>query len=186
GADRATVTVSSTPSTTVSLRMVRGIVATLWPSAKLTVWLIGVKSRPGVAVAGVVVAAVTDTAPSVPPSRWRGSGTTPPPSHPGQPQVVDGAGAGGDDGRGGRVDPPPAGDRPDVAVGVVDREQPPLPVGVGAVEDVQGGGARCRRRRGREVVAPGAGVDPVGDLERAAGERAGGRDLAGCAVVEGD
>jgi hypothetical protein len=51
GADSATVTVSSTPFAAVSLRIVSGPRRSSGRPAKLTVWLRGVKSMPGVAVA---------------------------------------------------------------------------------------------------------------------------------------
>ena len=58
------------------------------PSAKLTVWLSAVKSTPAVAVAGVVVVTVTDTAPSSPATRTRVRETGPPPSAPRNALVV--------------------------------------------------------------------------------------------------
>src|SRR5262245_8295521 len=82
GSDSATVTVSSTPSTAASSRIVSGTVAVVWPSAKLTVWSSGVKSVPGVAVAGVVVVIRTATAPSAPLTRSIARLTGPPPSAP--------------------------------------------------------------------------------------------------------
>ena len=58
------------------------------PSAKLTDWLSGVKSVPGVAVAGVPVESVTDTAPALPPTRSTVNGIGPWPSAPRKAPVV--------------------------------------------------------------------------------------------------
>lgn len=88
GLDSETVSVSSTPSTVTSSMMVSGTVAVVCPSAKLIVWLSAVQSTPGVAVGGGPVDTVTETAPSVPPTRCSVRGSVPCPWAPRKAPVV--------------------------------------------------------------------------------------------------